>query len=274
MNNAFSGDGYADAVNDLDEKRERLRDELNEKVKEWGERLSVDEFNQPRSRQTIYAPYQPEQSPDELEPLEKFDASKLNALVRNTERWKGYMLNLGYEIHQLKQMLTMCEDAAIKVRRLVHNFKERMEQTEADVWDENHQLRPDFNFKGIAVAGLRDIILLHDWHAANAGEKTAQEMGMSEEGFKQFRRRCNTISYNLRKNQYAKLLAMEKVRIESLINDLEDKMKDRDRLHYPDKYGWEAKVEEEKPWSIEDVTQEQVDRIKPFMDADAEDEVI
>ena len=94
-------------------------------------------YNDCRSRQTIYAPYQPEQSPDELEPLEKFDASKLNALVRNTERWKGYMLNLGYEIHQLKQMLTMCEDAAIKVRRLVHNFKERMEQTEADVWDEN-----------------------------------------------------------------------------------------------------------------------------------------
>lgn len=38
----------------------------------------------------------------------------------------------------MKQMLTMCEDATIKVRRLVHNFKERMERTEEDVWDESH----------------------------------------------------------------------------------------------------------------------------------------
>lgn len=85
-----------------------------------------------------------------------------------SERWKDYMLSMGYELHQLNQMLTMCEDATIKVRRLVHNFKERMERTEEDVWDESHQLRPDFNFKAIAAASLKDIILLHDWHACNA----------------------------------------------------------------------------------------------------------
>ena len=104
----------------------------------------------------------------------------------------------------MKQMLTMCEDATIKVRRLVHNFKERMERTEEDVWDESHQLRPNFNFKAIAAASLKDIILLHDWYACNAPEKTYDEMGFSsEDEFMQFRRRCNTVSYNLRKNQYA-----------------------------------------------------------------------
>ena len=100
--------------------------------------------------------------------LVSIDTSRLQQLVLLTERWKGRMLSMGYELNQMKQMLTMCEDATIKVRRLVHNFKERMERTEEDVWDESHQLRPDFNFKAIAAASLKDIILLHDWYACNA----------------------------------------------------------------------------------------------------------
>lgn len=117
----------------------------------------------------------------------------------------------------MRQMLTMCEDATIKVRRLVHNFKERMENAEKDVWDENHQLRPDFDFKSISSAGIRDIILLHDWYACNAPGKTPEEMGMTDDGFKAFRQRCNRISYNLRKNQYAQSLAMKSHRIQSHI---------------------------------------------------------
>ena len=119
------------------------------------------------------------------------------------------MFNLGYELNQLKTMKTMCEDATIKVRRLVHNFKEKMEDVESQVWDENHELRKDFSFTGIAQASLREIILLHDWYATNAPEKTAEEMGFaSEDDFMEFRKRCNKIAYNLRKNQYAHMLAM------------------------------------------------------------------
>lgn len=47
-----------------------------------------------------------------------------------------------------------------------------MENVEADVWDENHALRNDFSFTGITSAGLREVILLHDWYACNAPGKT------------------------------------------------------------------------------------------------------
>ena len=93
----------------------------------------------------------------------------------------------------MKKMLTMCEDATIKVRRLVHNFEERISDTQAQVWDEHMQMRPDFNFKDISVASLKDIILLHDWWAANAGGKTPTDVGMTEEEFKE--RGVNVVIY-------------------------------------------------------------------------------
>ena len=71
----------------------------------------------------------------DIAPLADLASGELKRLVALTERWRGYMFNLGYELNQMKTMLTMCEDATIKVRRLVHNFKERMEETEAQVWD-------------------------------------------------------------------------------------------------------------------------------------------
>lgn len=58
--------------------------------------------------------------------LEGIDVTKLLILVRETERWRDYMLNLGYELNQLTEMKVKCSDATIKVRRLVHNFEERM----------------------------------------------------------------------------------------------------------------------------------------------------
>lgn len=143
----------------------------------------------------------------------------------------------------MKQMLTMCEDATIKVRRLLHNFRERMERTEADVWDENHMLKGSFTFRDISTAGIRDIVLLHDWYACNAPEKTAEEMGMTEDEFMQFRRRCNSISYSLRTSQYAKAIAMKRQRAENLLMEIIDRLNGKDTLHWKDKYGWEAKRE-------------------------------
>ena len=58
--------------------------------------------------------------------LRKIEVVALRKLVKMTERWRGYMFNMGYELNQFKKMLTMCEDATIKVRRLVHNFEEKM----------------------------------------------------------------------------------------------------------------------------------------------------
>lgn len=137
------------------------------------------------------------------------------------------------------------------------------------MWDESHNLKTDFNFKGIATAGLRDIILLHDWYACNAPGKTFKEMGFNDnDEFMEFRRRCNRISYNLRKNQYAQMLAMEKDRLQDLVNTLTDRMEDGDRLKFPDKYGEEAKKDEEKEWSMADVIKEQADRISLLVSAE------
>ena len=208
--------------------------------------------------------------------LETIDDRALHHFVLKTEKWRNFMLNLGFELNQLKKMKTICEDATIKVRRLVHNFEERMNDTREQVWDENCNLREDFSFTGIATAGLRDIILLHDWWAANASGKTYEDIKdgqgdlvfKNEDEFMAFRKRCNKIAYNLRKNQYAQLLATKRVKIQDLIAELQDKRLKRGTLQYPDKYGWEAKKDEEKPWSIDDVTDEQAARVRLLASAD------
>ena len=129
---------------------------------------------------------------------------------------------------------------------------------ENDIWDENHQLKPDFSYEGIATSGLRDIILLHDWYACNAPNKTYSDMGFKDDDeFMNFRKRCNKIAYNLRKNHYAKMLSMEKVKLQDIVNDLTDKLGNRHNLKFHDKYGFDAKKDEgEKKWSIDDVTKD------------------
>ena len=160
-------------------------------------------------------------------------------------------------------MLTMCEDATIKVRRLLHNFEERMKDTQEQVWDENFNIRSGFDFKDISVAGLRDVILLHDWWAANAPNAKPEDMGMTYEQFMAFRRRCNKVSYNLRKNQYAQLLAVIKDRTERRISELEDIIKDRKTLHWDDKYGKDAvKDEGEEKWSVEKASAKARERVR------------
>jgi len=60
------------------------------------------------------------------EPLNPIMTSRLHRLIVQSERWRNYSFNMGYELSQFKKMVTMCEDATIKVRRLLHNFEERM----------------------------------------------------------------------------------------------------------------------------------------------------
>ena len=198
-----------------------------------------------------------------LPALEALDTRRLHRLIVQSERWRNYSFNMGYELSQFKKMLTMCEDATIKVRRLLHNFEERMKDTQDEVWDENFNIKDSFDFKDISVAGLRDIILLHDWWAANALNVKPEDLKMSEEQFMAFRRRCNKISYNLRKNQYAQLLAVKKDRTQRRISELEDIIKDKKTLHWDDKYGKDAiKDEGEEKWSVEKANAKARERVR------------
>ena len=78
---------------------------------------------------------------------------RIKRLIQNTERWRNFMYNLGYEFQQMSEMKTICDDNTIKVKRLVHNFKEKMERVENEVWDENHQMK-DHALDNIASASL------------------------------------------------------------------------------------------------------------------------
>ena len=57
------------------------------------------------------------------------DTTEIDRLILESEKWRGYMFNLGYELNQMKKMKVMCEDATIKVRRLLKNFRDRIERT-------------------------------------------------------------------------------------------------------------------------------------------------
>jgi hypothetical protein len=200
--------------------------------------------------------------------LERIQTGHLKGLIRKTEKWRNYMYNLGYELNQLKKMQTMCSDATIKVRRLVHNFAQKMADTEEQIWDSSHTLRHDFSFTAIASASIREIILLHDWYAANAGNKTYSEMGFgSEEEFMEFRKKCNKVAFNLRKNQYKQSLLVQREKLEKLIMELKDKIGNRGRLHYQDKYGWDAKEEEEKEWTVADASPKDIEHVKKVIEA-------
>ena len=90
------------------------------------------------------------------------------------------MYNLGYELYQMTKMQVICSDNTIKVRRLVHNFKEKMERVESEVWDENHYMK-EGAVDDITSSSLQEVILLNDWYACNAPNKTWQEMGFYDE---------------------------------------------------------------------------------------------
>ena len=50
--------------------------------------------------------------------------------------------------------------------------------------------------------------------------------------------------------------------------DIQDKMRDADSLHWKDKYGWEAKKEQEeneRQWSVEDASAESVKRVSDMV---------
>lgn len=200
--------------------------------------------------------------------LSIINGDELEKLVRETERWRGYMFNLGYELNQLKQIKIIADDATIKVRRLVHNFKERIDRVISESFTSSYGLRNDVTFTNITSSSIRDIILAFDWFAANPDGRTFTEMGFpTKDAFLVFRKKCNNMSLYLRKNQYRKVLSDKRYNLIQLINDLNDKIEDRHQLKYDDKYGEEAKVKEEKPWSIDDVSQKKVNKLKIFGEA-------
>lgn len=240
----------------------QAEDKLHDKLDSTTSKIQADKtdkFNKYESREIMVIDEDEVPRPVSIADI---NTVKLRHLILVTERWRGFMFNLGYEANQMKKMLVKAEDATIKVRRLVRNFKDKMEEVERQVWDEDHKLRDDFSFTGMSASSLREIILLHDWYATNAPEKTPEDMGMNDDEFLEFRRVCNKIAYNLRKNQYAELLAVRKERLLNRMNELAEKMKDTNKLKWNDKYGWEAKKEEEKQWSLADVTDKQKDRIE------------
>ena len=248
-------DMIGDNVSQADDKLHDKLDSTTSKI----QADKTDKFNKYESREIMVIDEDEVPRPVSIADI---NTVKLRHLILVTERWRGFMFNLGYEANQMKKMLVKAEDATIKVRRLVRNFKDKMEEVERQVWDEDHKLRDDFSFTGMSTSSLREIILLHDWYATNAPEKTPEDMGMNDDEFLEFRRVCNKIAYNLRKNQYAELLAVRKERLLNRMNELAEKMKDTNKLKWNDKYGWEAKKEEEKQWSLVDVTDKQKDRIE------------
>ena len=147
--------------------------------------------------------------------LQNVDTSKFLEFIRQTEKWRDLIFQTRYELGYLYNISVMCSDATVKVRRLLKNFREKMEDVEKQVWTDKHKLRDNFSFTGIAAAGIFDIILLHDWYACNAPRKTYVDMGFdTETEFMDFRKRCNKIAYNLRKNQYAQMLEIDRSRIQ------------------------------------------------------------
>ena len=86
---------------------------------------------------------------------------------------------------------------------------------------------------------------------------------MTDEQFMAFRRRCNKISYNLRKNQYAQLLAVKLDRTQRRISELENIIKDKKTLHWDDKYGKDSiKDEGKERWSVEKANAKARERVR------------
>ena len=197
------------------------------------------------------------------------DTTEIDRLILESEKWRGYMFNLGYELNQMKKMKVMCEDATIKVRRLLKNFRDRIERTQNSVWDENYQLKDGLDLTSLNVAGINDIILLYDWYACNAPQLTYSDLGFDNNlQFNEFRLKCNDTSLNLRKNEYAKSIASKKLKAQMIMDDLQGRMELSGYLQYDDKYGKDGQVNEEKPWSLDDVGKKQVDKLKIFSKAD------
>ena len=98
-------------------------------------------------------------------------------------------------------------------------------------------------------------------------------MGFKDEDeFMAFRKRCNKISYNLRKNQYAQSLAVKIDRLERLVEAANNKLDSIDELKYKDKYGWEAKKEQDEKdaratWTPSQVGAKKTQRVSLYVSA-------
>lgn len=118
---------------------------------------------------------------------------------------------------------------------------------------------------------------MHDFWAANALDKTYEDIKdaqgqlvfENEDEFMAFRRRCNKVSYNLRKNQYAQLLAVKIDRTERRIQELGDILANKDTLHWDDKYGEDGHKDDDEVWSIDDIQVSKQAKIHLIAIADA-----
>ena len=262
----------------IDANTESIKQKIEDKISQFPDLFpgmgDVDEEENMKTRVPIYLEHEDgnidTKFNHDLNSIEfDIDTTEIDRLILESEKWRGYMFNLGYELNQLKKMKTMCEDATIKVRRLLKNFRERIERTQNSVWDGNHQLKDGLDLTSLSVSGINDIILLYDWYACNAPQLTYSDLGFDNNlQFNEFRLKCNETSLNLRKNEYAKSIASKKLKSQMIMDDLQGKMELSGYLQYDDKYGKDGQADEEKPWSLDDVRKNQVDKLKVFSKAD------
>lgn len=117
-------------------------------------------------------------------------------------------------------------------------------------------MKDGLDLTSLGVSGINDIILLHDWYACNAPRLTYEDLGFNDNlQFNEFRLKCNDISLKLRKNEYAKAIASKKLKVQMIMEDLQNKMEMSGYLKYDDKYGRDGHVDDDdgNQWSIEDV---------------------
>lgn len=57
------------------------------------------------------------------------------------------------------------------------------------------------------------------------------------------------------------MIAMQKVRIQDMINTLTDKVQDRKTIKFNDRYGKDGRAEDGSEWKVDDASKASVDRV-------------
>lgn len=129
------------------------------------------------------------------------------------------------------------------------------------------EMRSDIDFSKVQIPNMLDIILLHEWFAVNPDK---EDYGMKWEDECQFRVKCRQTAIDLRRGKYSQLLESEKIRIQDTINDIRDKMSQIGYVRFNDENNESDDNTTNKPWTLNDVTKNQLKSILPFNEAMAE----
>ena len=114
----------------MHQKMEIKTEEAHDNLTIDADKLTERNDNHSTKKQPSNVPSMRSDDTDDNRPaLETLDTSKLHRLIIQSERWRNYSFNMGYELYQFKKILTMCGDATIKVKRLLHNFEEKIKDT-------------------------------------------------------------------------------------------------------------------------------------------------